>query len=127
MIKYSEPIMKKRFFGETLSEAKTKALKWVGKYVMCKDEVHDLMYHFEVDKDNQNCVIVMLLVSLDEKDIREKNCRICKEFHSSFFINENFNCNECKAMAYQKRMGEALKPKKSFYRESLKKILEVIV
>lgn len=127
MVKYSEPLMKKRFTAGTLSEAKTKALKWVGKYVMCKDEIKNIMYHFEEDKGVHNCVVVTLFVSLDEKELREKYCNICKEFHRSFFINENFNCNECKAMAYQKRMAEMLKVKKSFYRETLKKILEAIL
>lgn len=127
MAKYSEPLMKKRFTGETLSEAKTKALKWVGKYVMCKEELHDIMYHFEEDHDTPNSVVVVLFVSVNENDLMEKYCTVCKEFHKSFFINENFNCNECRARAYQKRMRETLSPKKGFYRSTLKKIMEEIV
>lgn len=124
MIKYSEPLMKKRFTAGSLSEAKTKALKWVGRYVMCKNEVHDIMYHFEEDKETNNCVVVTLFVSLDEGDVRKRHCEICKEFHKLFFINESFDCNACKAKAYQERLNDTLKPKKSFYREALKRLLE---
>lgn len=124
MIKYSVPLMKKRFTAETLSEAKTKALKWVGKNVMCKKEAHDIMYYFEEGKDTENCVVLILYVPLDEGEVRKRHCTICKEFHKSFFINENCNCNECKVRAYQERLDETIKVKKSYYRENLKKILE---
>lgn len=124
MVKYSEPLMKKRFSGESLSEAKVKALKWIGKNVMCRKEAHDIMYYFEEDKENENCIVVTLFVSLDEAEVMSKHCTICKEFHKLFYINENINCNECRARAFHDRMNETLKVKKSFYRGELKKILE---
>lgn len=125
MIKYSEPFMKKKFYGESLKEAKIKALKWVGKNVMCKDNMHEIMYHFENNPVEENCVILVLFAALNESDVLKRHCSICKEFHKSFFINENINCNECRAMAYRTRLSETLKVKKSYYKQELKNALEV--
>lgn len=124
MVKYSEPFMKKRFYGESIKEAKTKALKWVGKNVMCKNDMHDIMYHFQKDTAEENCIVLVLFAALDEDELFERNCAICKEFHKSFFINENFNCNECKAMAFKERLNKTLQSKKAFYRQELKNKLE---
>lgn len=115
--------MRKRFRADTLSKAKTKALKWVGKYVMCKDTTSDVSYTFERSKDDDAEVIVTLFTSIDETEQRERHCSICREFHKTFFINENINCNECKAKAYQQRLSDMLKVKKSHYRAELKKAM----
>lgn len=125
-VKYCEPLMKKRFTGATLSEAKTKALKWAGKNVLSNGDLADVMCKFESCEDEHfPTVSLVLYVALDESEVRERHCKICREFHKLYFINENCNCNECKAMAIQERMHSMLAVKKNYYREQLKKALEV--
>lgn len=124
MIMYSTPLMKKKFAGETFKEARKKALQWIGKNIMCKDELSDISYSFKEEIIDQfPTVTLMLSVSLDEKTVMERHCAVCKEFHQHFYINENCNCTECKAMAYKKRMEEMIKPKKQCFKEKLKETL----
>lgn len=125
MIRYSEPIMRKRFSGEDIKDAKVKALKWVGKYVMCKDELKDVTYTFECDNAGQfPTVAVTVFAYLDEQEAKERHCKICKETRSCFFINERCNCDECEAEAFERRMSDMLRSKKLYYRGNMKKILE---
>lgn len=123
MIKYAEPIMRKRFTDEDLKTAKKKALQWIGKYVACREELADVSYALESEEDPIPVVTVTLFAMLDEHDARERHCQLCQEFHSHFFINENCNCSECKALALENRMSDMLRTKKSYYRECLKGIL----
>lgn len=124
MSRYSEPIMRKKFAGESLKAAKVKALKWVGK-VACKDELQDLSFHFEEKKGEQfPTVVVTLSVSLEEQEVAERHCKICWEFHKHFFINENCNCTECKAKAVLNRIHDTLQVKKEYYKKNLRKMLE---
>lgn len=117
--------MRKRFCAGTLSEAKTKALKWFGKNVMGNKDLSEIMCRFEIDADAEfPGVLLVLFVELDVSEVKNKHCQICQEFHKSFFINENCNCQECKMMGLNNRMHDMLTVKKSFYREKLKKALE---
>lgn len=124
MIKYSEPIMRKRFSGESLQEAKEKALEWIGEYVICKDELKDVSYTVDVDTEQQSPTIaVTLFAHLEVSEVQDRHCKICKEFHKSFFVNENCNCNACNLVAFEKRMEDTLRSKKLFYKENLRRIL----
>ena len=126
MVKYTEPIMRKKFSGETLKEAKVKALQWTAK-VMCKDELGGISFDIkEEDNSKLPTVALTLYVSILDSEARERHCQICKEFHSLFFINENCNCSECKAIGLQNRMHEMLQPKKAFYRAKLKSVLDAV-
>lgn len=123
MIKYSEEFMKKSFVDETMKKAYLKAAKWVASNVISKVELKEVLVSYEKIEDEENqlpTIVVHLSVSLSEKELREKNCKICKEFHGLFFINENCNCSWCKAKAYQARTDEMIKSKKSYYSSKMK-------
>lgn len=126
MIKYAEPIMRKKFVNDDLRKAKMDALKWLGKFVIGRDELRDVSYTMRCEKDHfpTATVTLTLFAFLDEGEAKERHCKICKEFHSHFFINENCNCNECKAMAFESRMSDMLRVKKAYYKENLKKIIQ---
>lgn len=47
-------------------------------------------------------------------------CRLCKEMHHSFFINENYNCSRCNYKTFLKRMQQKLRISKGFYLENFK-------
>lgn len=122
---YTEPVMKKRFSGQTIKETKVKALKWLGKYVMCKDELQDLTFSFtEEDKQQFPTIVLTIFVSIDSKEVMARHCEICHEFHKSFFINEQCNCDECKSLSMQHRMQNMIRVKKTCYSQKLKHAIE---
>lgn len=61
-----------------------------------------------------------LLSCLDIKSEQKEFCKACKEFHHSFFINENYNCDRCNLKSFLKRVGERGKVSKSFYASKFK-------
>ena len=49
-----------------------------------------------------------LYYKFDDTDFMKQTCEACKQFHKSFFINENFNCNRCNKVGYEKRIEQKL-------------------
>ncbi len=58
---------------------------------------------------------------LDITDEQRNFCKMCKEMHCSFFINEDYNCARCNYKSFMRRMLEKLRISKSYYREQFKK------
>lgn len=125
MAMYCEPLVRKRFSGETLSEAKTKALKWYGRYAACKKEFSNTMCSLEDVSDGQSPIVALTVyVCLDQKEVQEKHCGVCKEFRGLFYVNNQSNCSRCDVTAFNRRVEEMLHIKKSYDREQLKRIIE---
>ena len=125
MIICSEKFFSKKFSGETTKEAYMKAAKWVAKYVVAKDGLEQVTYNYEKLKEEAAPTIQLTLyVSMNENEIQDRHCAICKESHSHFFISEETNCNWCKLLAYHKRKKDSIKVKKSYCGEMLRKNIE---
>lgn len=122
MIKYSEEFAKKKFSADTMKEAYMKAVKWYATNVLAKDELHNVLVDFEKDKQYPT-VTVHLSACLDEDELRQRHCQICRETHSSFFRTEETNCNWCKVNAYKKRTDEMIAGKVSYYKQLLRDYL----
>lgn len=123
--KYIEPLMRKRFRAESAKEAQLKALRWLAKNVVSNPALTDVVYDITLEDDNGIKIAVLTLsVALQEDDVIVQHCRVCREFHKLFFINENANCNECKAQAFSERMHDMLTVKKRAKREQLKQAIE---
>lgn len=124
MIKYSEEIAKKDFTSDTMKEAYMKAVKWYATNILSNDILKDVQVSYEKINDSNIPVIRMRLFAvLDESTLRRNHCEICKETHKLFYINEETNCNWCKLKAYQERMKDTIKQKKTAYRETLVKVI----
>lgn len=124
MVIYSEPIFKKNFTSESIEKAKLNACKWINNNIACKDELHDVLCNIVKNQNSQlPSVTVTLFTFIDSDTVKERHCKICKEFHQSFFINDKYNCNECKSMAFQQRMEDCIRVKKQYYKEKLRKVL----
>lgn len=119
MLSYSKKFAQKVFNGKTTKEAYLKACKWFAINVMSKDELqNEITVKYKKDSHCPS-ITLELYVSLDESTLREKHCKICKEFHGLFFINENCNCSWCNTKAYQKRADEMIREKKNEFRRKL--------
>ena len=124
MLKYSEEFMSKKFIAETMKAAYMKAVKWVASNVISKVELKEVLVSYEKTEDEENqlpTIVVHLSAGLSENELRERHCKICKEFHGLFFINENCNCAWCNTKAYQRRTDEMIKTKKNYYKSILMK------
>lgn len=115
---YAVQFAKKKFSANDMKSAYMKAVKWVASNVISKDELQDVVVKYEKDKQSPT-VTVHLFTTISEKEIRERHCKICKESHAHFYINEHTNCDWCNAKGFQRRADEMIKIKKQFYKEKL--------
>ena len=124
MIRYSEEFAKKDFTADTMKEAYMKAVKWYATNILSNDILKDVQVSYEKINDGNRPVIRMRIFALlDESTLRRKHCEICKETHKLFYISEETSCNWCKVKAYQERMKDTIKQKRTTYRESLVKAI----
>lgn len=122
MIKYSKEFFKKKFTADTMKNAYMNACKWYATNVLSKDELHNVLVEFVKEKNEQlPTVVIRLSATLSEDELRDRYCKICKETHSLFYMNHNYNCNKCEAKAYQVRTDDMLRVKLEYYRELLRK------
>lgn len=121
-VKYSKEFFKKKFTAETMKEAYMKAVKWYATNVISKDELHSVQIEFEKVQNSEFPTIAMHLHAvLSEDELRERYCKLCKESHSMFYMNSNYNCNRCEAKAYQTRTDDMLRVKLEYYKELISK------
>lgn len=121
-IRYSKEFFKKKFTAGTMKEAYMAAVKWYSTNVISKDELHSVQVEFvKEDKAQFPTITIHLYAVLSEDELRERYCKLCKESHSLFYMNSNYNCNRCEAKAYQVRTDEMLRIKLDYYRELILK------
>lgn len=119
MLRFAEELISKKFTGENMKDAYMKAVKWYASNILAKDELHGICVEYE--KDTQfPTIIAHLYITMNEEEVRQNHCNVCKEFHHSFFINEAENCNNCNVSGYQKRLDIKIKAKRDYYRELLR-------
>lgn len=121
MLKFIEELIIKRFIGDNMKDAYMKAVKWYATNVLAKDELHGVCVEYEKIYDEQSpTVAAHLYVTIIEEEVRQDHCKICKEFHHSFFINESENCSNCNVSGYQRRLDQKIKAKRDYYRDLLR-------
>lgn len=120
MVKFSEEFAKKSFSSERMKDAFLTASKWVATNVISDPRLNGVQVSYEKQNGSVPTVVVRLYAVLDEKELRERHCNICKEMHASFFIDDNTNCEWCKAKGYQKRLDSMISMKREFYKDILR-------
>lgn len=117
-------ILKKEFKNKNSKEAYLEACKWLANNVVSNDFVSSrTTYSIQKTRNEETGLYVYVLelfVKVDEKEIMNKHCAICKETHSSFFINEETNCNWCKIAAFDRRLESELSKFGSLVKDSMK-------
>ena len=118
-ITYSKEFFKKKFTADTMKIAYMNAVKWYATNVLSKDELHNVQIEFEKGYNEQRypTITIHLFAVLNEEELRERHCKICKETHTLFYTNSNYNCNKCEVNAYQKRTDDMLRVKTEYYKE----------
>ena len=116
--KYTSEFLRKQFTGKNMKEAYMNACKWYATNVISKDEIKDVQVQFEKQSDSPS-IVLRLFVTADEKWLAEEHCKICRETHRLFYMND-INCQNCNVSGYQRRNESILDVKKDFYREKLR-------
>lgn len=126
-IVYSKEFFKKKFSADTMKAAYMKACKWYATNVLSKDELHNVQIEFEKNaKGEFPTVVIHLFAVLSENELRERYCKLCRESHSLFYMNQNYNCNRCEAKAYQVRTDDMLRVKLEYYRQLISKVAKEV-
>lgn len=108
----SEKIMEREFAGESIKDAYLRCCKWVSSNIIAINNSNHITYKIEKIDEGiwSNKVRLILYVTDDECEIKERHCDICKEVTQSFFMKQNKHmCESCKMEPYRKRMEDRLK------------------
>lgn len=106
------------FKGETTRKAYEKACKWVAKNIVSNlDKNVNIQWKIEKVENNTVELVVFNVVNISEE--KSKFCKICKDYHKSFFINENFNCSRCNMITFIKRLEEKERISSKFSKEQI--------
>lgn len=121
-ISYSKEFFKKKFVADTMKTAYMNACKWYATNVLSKAELHNVQVEFEKNVEEQfPTITIRLFAVLDEHELRERHCKICREVSELFYMRKEANCNKCELGGYQRRMDEMIQVKIEYYRELLNK------
>lgn len=109
-MQFSERIFHKTFTASKSKDAYLMLCEWLARNVISKkDEIGEFTYEVEKVKDaEQPTFKLSLYASLNEKEVIDQHCRVCKEVHNLFYENSEYNCNLCREQAYRKRMQEKI-------------------
>lgn len=122
MAKYTDVVYQKSFSAKNMKDAYLKACKWYASSVLSKDELHDVQVEFIKSTEGQlPTITARLFVSVEEKDVKEHHCAICRESHSSFFMSEETNCAWCKIAAFDRRIAQQLAIKRSYIKSKIER------
>ena len=119
MLEFAVELLSKKFTGDNMKDAYMKACKWYASNVLAKDELQNVCVEYVKDKQSPT-VTIHLYVYMEEEEVRQNHCNVCKEYHHSFFINEAENCNCCNVTGYQKRLEQKIRTKRGYYRDLLR-------
>lgn len=88
----------------------------------CKDLamlLQDEHITINIVKNKDETVTFNVFTNLNMNALQKDFCKICKDFHCSFFINEEYNCNRCNLKSYLARLKEKLNVSKGYYKSKL--------
>lgn len=92
------------FNSYSYKESYVQAMKYLSSYV----KYDNITFKLEKQKDGKSIKLI-IYYTFDEKQLAAHRCTVCKEFHHSFFINEENNCEVCRMKAYRKELALRIK------------------
>lgn len=107
------------FVGKTKQEAYIKGCKAVAKYI-ASNKYENISNKIVWMKSKEPTVKFILYTNIDANNEIRNFCKICKEIHTSFFINEEYNCARCNLKAYMRHSQQKISISKNFYKSRIK-------
>lgn len=109
----AEKVMEKEFTDRTVKDAYLNCCKWVSTNIIAINNTKNITYRIqklEQGQLNEKKVLLTVYVYVDEEEMKERHCNICREMSGSFFVAKNkYMCEVCKLPPYRKRVAEKLK------------------
>jgi hypothetical protein len=102
------------------------ACLWVGQNIVKHEvEIGETLWKItKVNEGDYPTFRLELYCTIDASETCKNFCDHCKEFHSAFFLNQQYNCDACNYTAFKKQMEQKLKIKKDYRVEKLGYMLE---
>lgn len=128
---YIQKFYERKFRAEDAKEAYLRACKFVASNIISKGskvEVSKVTWDVvRIEEESLPTFQLSLYYKFDDTDFMERTCNACKQFHSSFFINENFNCNRCNKVGYEKNVSQKLAIGAEYLRQKLEEELSALI
>lgn len=113
----------RKFKAENAKDAYLKACKFVAGNIINKEskvEASKVTWDvIRVEDEGLPTFMLTLYYKFDDTEFMVSTCNACKEFHKSFFINENFNCDRCNKVGYEKALNQKLLIGSEYFKEKL--------
>ena len=120
---YIQKFYEREFKAEDAKRAYLKASKFVASNIISKGskvEVSKVTWDIQrVDDGDLPTFRLTLYYKFDDTEFMKRTCDACKGFHKSFYINENFNCDRCNKVGYEKNIQQTLLTGASYFRDLL--------
>jgi len=103
-MKLSIKVFEKTFSDEVSKKAYLKACKWIAKNLV---EINNAQYEIKkIINTNLPTFNLTVYAILDTQNFDNEFCNTCKEFHKTFYINQDYDCNWCRLTAYKKQLDK---------------------
>lgn len=77
----------------------------------------NLTFKVERSKKSENTFVFSVYTNIDLNSQQKEFCKICKEFHCKFYINEEYNCSRCNMKSFLQNAESRVRISKSYYKE----------
>lgn len=123
-MQYIQKFYERRFRADNAKDAYLRACKFVASNVISeasKVEASKVTWDVTRDKDEKGLptFLLTLYYKFDDTEFMKQTCEACKQFHKSFFINEDFNCSRCNKVGYEKNVQQRLTTASEYFRKIL--------
>ena len=110
-------VLEQEFTDDTNStKAFIKACKWYANKFLNNEKYSNLKVEYKCNNDEKK-VKAILYTSVDTNDVQNRHCDVCKELHSKVYENEKYNCDSCNMLAYNNKIKEVARIKRTYYRD----------
>ena len=106
--------------AETEKEAYIKGCKKMAPYVASK-KYKLISYKIERIPGRENAFEFTLFTNMDLGSDMRDFCKMCKEMHCAFYINEEYNCARCNLKTFMEREQQKARVSKSFYKKEIQR------
>jgi hypothetical protein len=103
-------------------EAYLKACKWVANNLLkIKVEVGELMWNINrIQEADLPTYKLEVFSAVDETEFKNSFCKRCQEFHKAFYLNQQFNCDNCNMTGYREQLAERLRIIKNYRQKQIR-------
>jgi len=115
-MKMSVKFYERSFSDYSSKEAYLSTCRWAAENVVKREvEIGETFIKITKVKDADSPTFKLeLYATLDSSEVTSGFCDRCKEFHSLFYMNQQYNCDACNYTAFKKQMELKLKIKKEY-------------